>query len=264
MSNLKILRERKLLDILFYLGYMLKVRIRSIAQRKILEVLKYFENRIGIEVGGPSPIFKKGGQIPIYKVADQIDNVNFSKKTIWTGDVEVSEGYVVGGKHLGHHLILDATDLSSLQEQKYDFVISSHSLEHIANPIKALKQFYRILKPEGVVLIVVPRKEANFDHRREVAKFDDLVNKYQNDIGEDDLSSLDEILRLHDLRLDLTAGSAHHFKLRSLKNRENRSLHQHVYDQSILRRILKFSGFRIVKYYANYSENIVLARKVGQ
>ena len=42
----------------------------------------------------------------------------------------------------------------------YDFVFSSHSLEHIANPLKAISEWLRITKKDGYIIIIVPEKRA--------------------------------------------------------------------------------------------------------
>jgi SAM-dependent methyltransferase len=44
------------------------------------------------------------------------------------------------------------------EDGKYDFVFSSHCLEHIWLPQKALKEWLRILKPEGFLVLFLPHK----------------------------------------------------------------------------------------------------------
>jgi len=48
-----------------------------------------------------------------------------------------------------------ATDLP-FNNNTFDVVWCSHALEHILNPIKALKEFSRVCKPSGYILIIVP------------------------------------------------------------------------------------------------------------
>ena len=40
-----------------------------------------------------------------------------------------------------------------------DVVISRHSLEHLIDPVKALREWYRILKPFGRIILVLPDHE---------------------------------------------------------------------------------------------------------
>ncbi|MGB0371056.1 MAG: class I SAM-dependent methyltransferase [Opitutales bacterium] len=45
------------------------------------------------------------------------------------------------------------------QDQRFDWVISSENLEHLADPRKALLEKARVLKPSGFALIGTPNKE---------------------------------------------------------------------------------------------------------
>ena len=53
----------------------------------------------------------------------------------------------------------DATFMIGVQDETYDFVYSSHCLEHIENPALALKNWFRILKPGGFLLLYVPHRD---------------------------------------------------------------------------------------------------------
>ena len=187
----------------------------------------------GLEIGGPSSFFRK--ELPVYAEMEACDNINFARHTIW-GDV--TDEYVIDGKRMGTQYILEATDLHL--NESYDFVLSSNVIEHIANPLKAVREWLSVLKPGGVIVIVAPKKESNFDHRREITDFSHLIRDFENNIPETDLTHLDEILELHDLPLDPPAGTLEQFKERSLKNIENRCLHHHVFDLDLLLRIYEY------------------------
>ncbi len=45
--------------------------------------LKAIVNKAGLEIGGASPIFSKSGLCPVYGVANKVDNLNYSEKTLW-------------------------------------------------------------------------------------------------------------------------------------------------------------------------------------
>jgi hypothetical protein len=164
----------------------------TIAER-ILSV-EVFRHLYGIEVGGPSAVFSS-----IYDVCNGCDGVNWNDDTIWTGRIE--SDYMYAEKKIGVNYICDAVDLSSITDEKYDFYLSSNNLEHIANPIKALHEAVRVTNPGGILEIVVPEKTYNFDHNRCNITFEHLLSDEHNNTGEDDLTHLDEILRMHDLEL---------------------------------------------------------------
>ena len=50
---------------------------------------------------------------------------------------------------------IDATKVP-FSDEKFDFVIANHILEHIPNYSKALSEFYRVLKPGGVAILQTP------------------------------------------------------------------------------------------------------------
>ena len=82
-------------------------------------------------------------------------------------------------------------------------------LEHVANPIKALSEWKRITS--GKIILIVPRKDFNFDHKRPITSFNHLLEDFDNDVNESDLTHLDEILSLHDLELDAPSGHLNSF-----------------------------------------------------
>ena len=88
-------------------------------------------NKPGVEIGGPS----LNGNL-IYEHAYSIDNIVFSKKTVWCNH---NDEYNYYKNKKGKVIINDAVNISSLQNEVYDFVFSSLSLEHIANPLKAIQ-----------------------------------------------------------------------------------------------------------------------------
>jgi len=92
---------------------------------------------------------------------------------------------------------------------------------------------------------VVPDARMTFDHRRGTTPFAHLRDDHQRGVGEDDLTHLDEILALHDLSMDPGAGDPTAFRARSLRNAENRALHQHVFDARLVDQVLGHVGIRV-------------------
>jgi len=235
---------------------------KDVKKIKILyRTLSLFDNKEGLEIGGPSPVFRRRNWMPVYKVMKSCDGVNFSHSTVWTGDINENSGYVISGKVMGKQYIADATDLSLLPDEKYDFVLSSNNIEHIANPMKAVKEWLRVLKKGGILVVVAPRKESNFDHKRSIVNFEHLVEDFNLGTTEEDLTHLEEILKLHDLDMDKPAGTLDQFRERSLKNIENRCLHQHVFDDKVLIQIYDYFGVTVIENLTFYSDYIVIGRK---
>lgn len=53
----------------------------------------------------------------------------------------------------------DAQLMEGIEPAVFDFVYSSHTLEHLQNPSKALQRWLYILKPHGHLILVVPDED---------------------------------------------------------------------------------------------------------
>lgn len=195
-------------------------------------------NKQGVEIGGPS---STGGLL--YRLCEHMDNVIFSKNTVWS---QHTDEYVYYQGKTGKVIINDAVNITNISDESYDFCFASHCLEHIANPIKAVKEWLRIVKQNGYVVLILPEKTQCFDHKRKYSPISTLVSQYEKNVGEDDLSTLPEILANHDLSMDLPAGNLEQFTQRSLDNYNNRCLHHYVYNPDLLKEITQYVGAEFV------------------
>lgn len=70
----------------------------------------------------------------------------------------------------------DAQYLKGLDDSQFDFVYSSHTLEHMQEPDVALKNWWRVLKPGGFLILYLPHRDLyekkntlpsrwNYDHK---------------------------------------------------------------------------------------------------
>ena len=64
----------------------------------------------------------------------------------------------------------DAQYMRGINDNKYDFVHSSHCLEHMEDPIIALRNWIRITKPGGYLVITVP-EEFLYEHGQWPSRF---------------------------------------------------------------------------------------------
>jgi SAM-dependent methyltransferase len=143
--------------------------------------------------------------------------------------------------------ITEAADLSAIPSDTYDFLLSSHTLEHTANPIKAVSEWMRVVRPEGLLLIVLPDKERTADHRRPVTTLKHMIEDFDAARSEDDLTHLDESVRLHDYSMTPEIPDPVAFKARGLKNFENRCLHHHTFTLSSISELLEYIKLDIVE-----------------
>jgi SAM-dependent methyltransferase len=235
------------------------IRLKALRLRRIIRRYYYpcvdistyldsFRGKKGIEIGGPSGIFRD--LLPIYSVVDAIDSVNHSNNTIWMK--QLAENY-------GRKYICDAVDLSIIPDASYDFILSSHCLEHIANPLKAMGEWLRILKHGAYLLIIVPDKRYTFDHLRSITSFNHLLGDYEQNMGEDDLTHLPETIRLHDAKLDMLSKDC---DVDWSNNIQTRRMHHHVFDERLLKRVADYCELETVRVdWINPNNIVMLARK---
>lgn len=53
----------------------------------------------------------------------------------------------------------DANEITRFVSKKYDFVFSSHALEHMRDPVRALREWFELLKPGGHLIVLVPDED---------------------------------------------------------------------------------------------------------
>jgi SAM-dependent methyltransferase len=75
--------------------------------------------------------------------------------------------------------IVSPGDKLPLDDNSVDFVLSSHVIEHFPDPIKALKEWYRVVKPGGYLYIVAPHKERTFDSDRPRTTLAELMERHK-------------------------------------------------------------------------------------
>ena len=197
----------------------------------------------GLEVGGPSPIFTAAGFLPVYTCINGLDGCNFSSNTVWEGSISEGNTYRFGNKK-GYQIISDGTKLDMVANGKYDFVLSCHSIEHFANPIKALKEWLRVIKDDGYLLLVVPHKDNTFDNRRPVTKLEHLIKDYENNVEENDSTHFEEINSLHDISMDDGIADSESLRIRTADNFNNRCVHHHVFNTPL---VVELAGYLHLK-----------------
>lgn len=76
-------------------------------------------------------------------------------------------------------IIADGERLESILDSTEDFVIANHFIEHCQDPIGALRNMFRVLKPGGVLYLAIPDKRNSFDADRPVTTLEHVMRDYQ-------------------------------------------------------------------------------------
>ena len=144
---------------------------------------------------------------------------------------------------------------------KYDFLVSSHCLEHLANPISALKGWRSVLNDGGDLIIVVPCAADTFDWKRPITTLDHLVSDYECNVSEDDVTHFDEVIAMHDLTVDYAAGNRTAFEERVKDNLNNRCVHHHTFDLKSITRLIEYCNFQVMAAHHENPHLIIWAKK---
>jgi SAM-dependent methyltransferase len=91
-----------------------------------------------------------------------------------------AEGFV----HVDHVGDLDRGGLGAFADGSYDFVIMNHVAEHLANPLLALREVFRVVRPGGVAVVAIPDMRFTFDACRKLTGWDHLWSDYVNRVVE--------------------------------------------------------------------------------
>ena len=196
--------------------------------------------KCGLEVGGPSFLFDT--TLPVYRHIQALDNCVFAEVTHWEGARAAGQTFRFdSGKRTGNNFVTEGVRLEGIGDDRYDFVLASHCLEHIANPIKALHNWKRVLRPGGGLLLVLPDVHRSFEYRRPLTTLCHLVEDYARDVGEQDMTHVREFLEMRDYRKfpvpDLTQ-----YQELCWDNYRHRLVHHHTFDLPSALRMVNHSA----------------------
>jgi SAM-dependent methyltransferase len=213
-----------------------------------------------LEIGGPSAVFRANGLLPIYPLLARVDGVQWAAETVWHS-LDPGQGYRPDGDRAGELQLIDSIDLDPIAGGSYDAVISSHVLEHIANPLRALDAWRRVTRPSGHILMVAPHMAGTFDHRRAVTSLRHMIEDLERNVGEEDLTHLEETLRLHDRARDGEPSDQEAWAARRRSNVATRVLHHHTFTTPTLLALLDHSGLELICVETRFPHDIyVLGR----
>lgn len=74
---------------------------------------------------------------------------------------------------------IDKGELMLFPDNGFDFIVLNHVIEHVANPINTVRELFRMVKPNGHVVISAPDKNFSFDKNRALTSFYHLIEEYR-------------------------------------------------------------------------------------
>jgi SAM-dependent methyltransferase len=77
-------------------------------------------------------------------------------------------------------VVADAERLAGIPDRSLDFAIAIHVLEHLEDPVQALTNLVRVVRPGGRVLIVLPDPRLSFDRHRERTSVEHVLTDHES------------------------------------------------------------------------------------
>jgi hypothetical protein len=142
-------------------------------------------------------------------------------------------------------LILDLNRdaLNPVASESEDFIVCSHVLEHLANPLRAILDFHRVLRPGGLLLILLPDRRRTFDKDRPPTQLEHVVADFEGDVVEIDDDHIVEFLA----NIELDAKTRNAIKTDPQTREEvfqvhrDRSIHVHCWTLEEFVRVVQYS-----------------------
>lgn len=195
--------------------------------------LRWLENRLlashlrgrGVEIGALWRKFPVPSRATVYYV-DRLPAENLQQHYS-----EVSEPVV------RPDMVADAVQLP-LAAGSLDFLIASHVLEHLPFPLAALRHWYSLLRPKGILLLKIPDQRFTFDARRQRTSLQHLIAE-EKDPGAFDKRAHFEDWVEHVVGRDRAAPEFEHELSQLLES--DYSIHYHAWIDEDIRQIAEYT-----------------------
>lgn len=90
----------------------------------------------------------------------------------------------------------DGETLTKFKDSSVHFIIANHFLEHTVDPLKTIKNFLRVLKPDGLIFMAIPDMRATFDRDRLLTPVDHFIRVHEQGKDPDLNRHYEECVRL--------------------------------------------------------------------
>ncbi len=75
--------------------------------------------------------------------------------------------------------VVSPGDRLPLDDGSLDYVISSHVLEHLFDPIRAIKEWFRVIREDGYIYMIIPKPDAIPTEDRPPTSLQELLDRHE-------------------------------------------------------------------------------------
>jgi SAM-dependent methyltransferase len=131
--------------------------------------------------------------------------------------------------------VTDLEAMAGIDNASQDFVIANHVLEHVQDPLRALRSLARVLRPGGIAYLALPDKRFTFDKERRVTSLEHLVRDHIEGPEDSLLEHYEEWVRC----VDGLSGVEYNARV-ALMMQQRSNIHFHVWDYSAMLELFSF------------------------
>jgi SAM-dependent methyltransferase len=158
-------------------------------QKNLELVRRYLHGLRGIEIGASGKKYGLDNQQGAYANVDVIDAHTRARNKGW------KESQLVN--------ILSSGDDLPFKDGVFDYVFSSHVIEHFFDPIRAIREWFRVVREGGYVFMIIPHKERTYDRNREMTHHAELMERHRSAISHADyIRRTEEARKIHESHAD--------------------------------------------------------------
>jgi len=184
---------------------------------------------------------------------------------------ELNQYFKKEGSPVDQHI--DAQTFEGIGDEKFDFTLSAHVLEHLIDPLGAIRAALRVTKPGGIVMLAVPDKRYTFDKDRPVTPLSHLIEDLRTG-GEPTIyaAALEHLRYLHPQwnkqPLSAEQQETEAKRLAALRGKERFDTHFHTWTTESFAEMMRWVeghfDAQILHIEGVVNENICVLRKGGK
>jgi SAM-dependent methyltransferase len=163
---------------------------------------------------------------------------------------------------------IDAQTFAGIADNSFDFVISAHVIEHLRDPIGSIVNAIRVLRPDGIHILVVPDMRFTFDRNRPETTVEHTLRDYED--GGESTCQQAYVEHLRYVHPELTSQHYSEAEIQTQSAENARrwrefDVHFHAWTregfESLLTAAARYTSFVVEEAVSAVNENIFVLRK---
>ncbi|GAB4432822.1 MAG: hypothetical protein OHK0011_15780 [Turneriella sp.] len=174
----------------------------------------------------------------------------------------LADGYELHGRDRSIAQVYFPAAAIPFADATFEFVLSEHTLEHIGNALRALREWVRVLKPGGHLILFLPHHDRTNDHLRPRTPLSHLIQDFENNVPDDDVTHVEEWIA----NVTKAGGVPEHYRhIRKEELASTGSIHHHTWTGADMTEVFEYLKMQVVfceEYVPDRTDSfVVVGRK---